>query len=184
MKTAKEYIKELPNSIRENILRAYYRMITNRDLKDLNLVMKEVLELKSMGYTAQYIGKFRSIIFEEYVTLILKDICKPLGNVMHQVKIPLKGYDVIVDVVVMSAKSLVMIVECKVDLDASRLKVALGEYILINKYHSDTSFLIVYFNSLISEKLMEIAKEIVPIVHISNLKEYLEREFNSKVLKR
>ncbi|MCD6096222.1 MAG: hypothetical protein J7J99_06650, partial [Thermoprotei archaeon] len=121
---------------------------------------------------------------EEYVTLILKDICKPLGNVMHQVKIPLKGYDVIVDVVVMSAKSLVMIVECKVDLDASRLKVALGEYILINKYHSDTSFLIVYFNSLISEKLMEIAKEIVPIVHISNLKEYLEREFNSKVLKR
>jgi len=184
MKTAEEYIEELPNSIRGSILRAYYRMITSKDLKDLNLVMKEILELRSMGYTAQYIGKFRSIIFEEYVALILKDICKSLGNVMHQVKISLKGYDVTVDVAVMRAKSLIMVIECKVDLDASRLKVALGEYILINRYYSDISFLVVYFNSLISEKLMEIAKEIIPIVHISNLKGYLEKEYSLKVLKR
>ncbi|GEM_PF-6927174 len=170
MKTGSRYIAELPEDLRRRMIEHYKTLIKKLDERILADFLLEILKLSERGYTAQYIGKFRSTIFEEYVVLLLRRICNKTLSVVRQAKIPLGDYEVTVDVAVMQRNKPSLIIECKVDLDASRLKTALGEYLILSNAYKNLRYLIVYFNSLISQELYRIASRFVPIVHVTELR--------------
>lgn len=172
MKTSLDYINELDNPlVRQKIRDLYSKTMRTLSVSDLSLLLSTIKKL--VNSSAQYVGKFRSTIFEEYVFNLIKRELREL-KVIRQAELSLNSYNCKVDIAVFKNSKLLMVLETKVDLDASRLKMALGELSIVKLYYTDAIYLIVYYDKTISEDLIRIASTIFPILSIYQFITFLQ----------
>ena len=103
----------------------------------------------------QYYGKLRAVALEEYIyNMLLKAGFKPLWKPIIKI-----GELKITPDIIVGEK----VVECKVELDASRLKVALGEYLLLKTLTQLKEYILIYYKKELSNPLLEAVQKIIKI---------------------
>ncbi len=164
MKTALVYINETIPKLKEK----YVKLMETLDYKLFEELMEEIIKEKAK--TPQYIGKFRSTMMEEYVAETLRrKLNNPNIKVVRQYEMTIGEYKFKVDIAVLEEGKIKHIIECKVELDSSRLKTAIGELILAKLHNPNIKVHIVYYKPEISIKLLKLASKIVNIIKLEDL---------------
>jgi len=131
----------------------------------------------------QYFGKFRAFLFEEYIMKRIINHLNTQKNIVFEwepcIEIS-KDYCIEVDILASqilpdNSTKYLLGIECKVELDASRLKEALANLILIKAKYPHILAFIVFFKKDVSERLIDIAlKYIDGIVEVSHKNDELD----------
>jgi hypothetical protein len=155
-----------------------------RKLKGLYTAWTETLEplsfLRFLEYirqtkeqigAAQFFGKFRAYSFEEYVYRLLRRrvlVSEPLDVFWgRQVGVSVKNseevYGIEVDIAIGIIREAFVvpevIVEAKVELDASRLKTALATFMLVKARYMKTRCFLVYVNQELNPALFNLSRK-------------------------
>jgi hypothetical protein len=172
-----DYIEELCSSpirrkrmIGHRLKELYTEWVENLEPTPFLRFMKYIQQNKEEIGVAQFFGKFRAFSFEEYIYRLLRRevyIYKPLNVFWGKrsvVSIERDGaYGVEVDIAIGTAiDALVLpkiVVETKVELDASRLKTALASFMLIKACNKKARCFLVYIKQEVNPILLSLAEK-------------------------
>lgn len=177
-----DYLNELPSDQLSSLLERKYNFL--REGLELN-ALKELMEIleergPSLGLP-QYYGKMRAVLFEEYVFLyILKHLRGEFRAQWRPRLQLLKEFEVRPDICVFKGNEVCAIIECKVELDASRLKVALGDYLILSRLLNLKNFILVYYKVELSKGLLDLGRSL--ITGIMPIDEFVKQRVLQKLL--
>lgn len=176
LKKPVDYIAELQLSsdrhkqqVGEQLKKAYATWTTTLEPADFLKFMELIQRNKEKIGAAQFFGKFRAFSFEEYIYRVLNAkvrIPEPL-NVFWGKRCKISAgksgvYGIEADIAVgIEDDSFVepkLVVDAKVELDASRLKTSLASFVLIKAYNRKTRCFLVYIKREVDAALLKLAK--------------------------
>jgi len=169
-----DYIKELSSkkatkNLGRLLLKEYLKWSGSLRLKDFLKFMKTIQDNKDAIGVAQFFGKFRAYSFEEYVYCLIKarvplpgsarvywsERCLVWRDGKHE-------YGVEVDVAIGEKNNEfvdpVVVVDTKVELDASRLKTALASFVIVKNWNPRVKCFLVYLEEKVDRALLQLTK--------------------------
>lgn len=163
--SSKEETKELGQLLREQ----YLKWSRSLRLKDFLRFMKTIQDNKDSIGVAQLFGKFRAYSFEEYVyRLIVAKVLLPKNLRAYWCEKCLiwrnrkQAYGTEIDIAIGKKRGEfvdpVVVVEVKVELDASRLKTALASFVIIKNWNPKAKCFLVYLEKKVDQSLLELTK--------------------------
>lgn len=170
-----DYINELCTSesksrqkIGETLKTQYEKWTRTLALKDFLEFNETIKANKAEIGVAQFFGKFRAYSFEEYVYRLLKEkiqIKKPLelfwsGKCLvwqNDSRSYVMEFDVAIGVEKDGFVDPVVIFDTKIELDSSRLKTALGSFVMLKRWKPNVKCLIAYVKRELDDSLLELA---------------------------
>jgi len=158
-KNFRDYIREIEEkNLRLKVEELYSRLEEDPSYKNLKKLMNLLEENRDLLGVAQYYGKMRATLLELYVYLFFKKLVDGKYIVAWRPRVKLnRELYYKPDVAVFGEKGLQVVVECKVELDASRLKTALGDKMLLNASLKNVKYIIVYYKRELSDSLFNLA---------------------------
>ncbi|MBS7643989.1 hypothetical protein KEJ26_05390 [Candidatus Bathyarchaeota archaeon] len=146
------------------LLKRNYRIwTTNLKLHDFEVFLSTIQRHKEKIGLAQFFGKFRAYAFEEYVYRLIKSkIPLPRGFDVfwgEEVQVLLekdRAYNMEVDISIgrpgkYDSICPTVVVDCKVEIDASRLKTAMASFAILKQFIPDVNCFLVYMKKDVSD---------------------------------
>ncbi|MEM2912276.1 MAG: hypothetical protein QW146_07215 [Candidatus Bathyarchaeia archaeon] len=148
------------------ILLNQYRTWTNTlRLDDLLTFMETIQNNKNRIGVAQFFGKFRAYSFEEYLyRLIQKRVSMPpCLNLFWGEKCLIRNgkgieMDIAIGRKINQFVDPILVLDAKIELDASRLKTALASFLLLKHFNPKTTCVLAYMKKEIAPFLLDLAK--------------------------
>ena len=167
------YIEELlrrseTKFLGEKLKKQYYKWIKSLKIEDFYSFIDLIEENKQVIGIAQFFGKFRAYSLEEYVYQLLREKCRIpeklevyWGEKCLILKSDNAEYCMEADIII--GKKLdncikpKIVVDAKVELDASRFKTAIGTFTLIKQAHPNVKCFLVYLKRELHDILLRLA---------------------------
>ncbi|RLG64318.1 hypothetical protein DRO02_04735 [archaeon] len=154
-----DYIRRIAEAnpkLAEKLYKVYKEAIDKLSFKALHKLLDLILEnVKAFG-TWQNAGRARAYLFEEFMVKLLSKHLKGY-RILHGERVEIEnGYKMEFDIVVKRDSKIIAFIECKVDMDAARLKTSALSLMLAKSAYPSSKTLIVYLNSNVDEKLLNI----------------------------
>jgi len=181
-----DYIEELlrnpeTKALGEKLQKQYDIWIKSLKAKDFCKFIDLIEDNKQLIGVAQFFGKFRAYSLEEYVyRLIMKKCSLPEGiKVFWGEKCLISKpneseycmeMDIIVGRKLNNCIKPRIIVDAKVELDASRFKTALASFMLVRRTHPNVKCFLVYLRKEIDDVLLRLAGSFFDGVYSLNLR--------------
>ncbi|RLE61522.1 MAG: hypothetical protein DRJ32_01100 [Thermoprotei archaeon] len=161
VKRFNDYLLEMRNLIGidqyDRIAKLSRMVFTSLNAEKLILLMEELEKALRGIRLPQYYGKVRATLFEEYVYRLLERRLPPEFTVIRNYPVGISDqYFINLDIAVLKNKALCSAIECKVELDAARLKNSIGNFVLLKAVYSHVLTFIVYIRPEISSDLLKI----------------------------
>jgi len=150
----------------QSLLNQYQKWTSTLQLNDLLAFMETIQKNRNKIGVAQFFGKFRAYSFEEYIyRLIQTNIKLPqpfnffwgekcsLGAGKHGIEM-----DIVVGRKINGFVDPTLVVDAKIELDASRLKTALASFVLLKNSNPNTKCFLVYMKKEMATFLLDLAK--------------------------
>jgi len=175
------YIEELlrrPETkiLGEKLQKQYYTWIKNLKIEDFYSFIDLIEENKQVIGAAQFFGKFRAYSLEEYVYRLLRERCcmpesleiywgeKCLISKSDNAEYCMES-DIIVGEKLDCCIKPKIVVDAKVELDASRFKTAIGTFMLIKQAHPNVKCFLVYLKRELNNILLRLANPWIDGIH-------------------
>ena len=175
------YIEELlrkpeTRTLGEKLQRKYHKWIKSLKIEDFCSFIDLIEENKQLIGAAQFFGKFRAYSLEEYVYRILREKChisenlgvywgeKCLISKSNKAEYCMEA-DIIIGEKLGDCVKPRIVVDAKVELDASRFKTAIGTFMLIKQAHPNVKCFLVYLKKELNNILLHLANPWVDGVH-------------------
>jgi hypothetical protein len=168
--------------------RDYRTWTTSLKPHDFEAFLNIIQRHKEKIGLAQFFGKFRAYAFEEYVYRLIKSkILLPRGFDVfwgEEVQVWLEkgqAYNMEVDISIgrpgkHDSISPIIIVDCKVEIDASRLKTAMAAFALLKQFIPAVSCFLVYIKKNVSDIFFQLVRNWIDGAYeISTIKDESER---------
>jgi len=195
LKKPVDYIAELQSSsdrnkrrIGEQLKMAYATWTKTLKTEDFLKFLELIQRNKEKIGAAQFFGKFRAFSFEEYVYHVLKTrvrIPKSL-NVFWGRRCKVSAgkngvYGIEADIAIGVEDNAFIkpeiVVDAKVELDASRLKTALASFMLVKAYNRKTRCFLVYIKREVDAALLKLARKWIDGIFEFNAEEKEVKKF-------
>lgn len=149
----------------QTLLYQYQKWTNTLSLDDLLTFMETIQNNKNKIGVAQFFGKFRAYSFEEYLYRLIQaniSIPKPFALFWgEKCLLGKENYGVEMDIAIGRKKNHlvnpILVVDAKIELDASRLKTALASFALIKHHNPKTACLLAYMKKEITPFLFDLA---------------------------
>jgi len=167
------YIEELlkkPKSktVGEKLRGQYYKWIKSLKIEDFCFFLDLIEKNRKVIGLAQFFGKFRAYSFEEYVYRLLKQKCSIpekfevyWGEKCRISKPNEEEYCMEADIIIGKKQNQCVkpkiVIDTKVELDASRFKNALASFMLIKRANLKAKCFLVYLKKEVDEALLHLA---------------------------
>ena len=187
------YIEELlkkPKSktVGEKLREQYYKWIKSLKIEDFCLFLDLIEKNRQVIGLAQFFGKFRAYSFEEYVYRLLKQKCSIpekfevyWGEKCRISKPNEEEYCMEADIIIGKKQDQCVkpkiVIDTKVELDASRFKNALASFMLIKRAHRKAKCFLVYIKKEIGDTLPQLASSWFDGIYSFNLRMNESRKF-------
>ena len=175
------YIEELlkkpeTRTLGEKLQRKYHKWIKSLKIEDFCSFINLIEENKQLIGVAQFFGKFRAYSLEEYVYRLLREKChiperlgiywgeKCLISKSNKAEYCMEA-DIIIGEKLGDCVKPRIVVDAKVELDASRLKTAIGTFMLIKQAHPNVKCFLVYLKRELNNILLHLASPWVDGIH-------------------
>jgi len=166
-----DYIRRIAKAnpkLAEKLYKAYEKTINKLSFEALHELLDLILENVNAFGTWQNAGRARAYLFEEFMVKLLSKHLRGY-RISHGERVEIENdYKMEFDIVVKRDSRIIAFIECKVDMDAARLKTSAFSLMLAKSAHQNSKTFIVYLNSSVDEKLLEIVgKRIDYIVQLN-----------------
>jgi len=178
------YIEELlrkpeTRALGEKLRRQYYKWIKSLKIEDFCNFIDLIEENKQAIGVAQFFGKFRAYSLEEYVHRLLREKCRIPENLevywgekcliskLDDVEYCMEA-DIIIGEKLNDCIKPEIVVDAKVELDASRFKTAIGTFTLIKQAHPEAKCFLVYLKRELDNVLLRLASSWISGVYSFN----------------
>ena len=187
------YIEELQKKpetrlLGEKLKKQYCRWIESLKLEDFCDFINLIEENKQFIGAAQFFGKFRAYSLEEYVYRLIKEKCglsekfevfwgeKCLISKQNESEYCMEA-DIIVGKKLNNCIRPKIVVDAKIELDASRFKTSLASFVLIKRAYPEAKCLLVYLKKELDDKLFRLASSWFDGIYSFNIKLDETKEF-------